>query len=78
MPRQFIPPSPEERSPAEPCVLLSPAQVLAWYNQKDSNQKAIRVDKDVLREVQAMAGKMGWSMVSISGHQMLLEERFKK
>lgn len=73
MARPFVFPDPNDRSPNEPSVIVSSAQVLGLYNQDsgDSN-KMLRVTEKVQNWFEGRAKQYQWDETHFSGNQCLL------
>ena len=76
MPRPYVFPDPNDRSPNNPSVIVSSQQVLGLYNAGNSE----RMDKvtDKVRSWFTNAAKeKGWDGAQFSGGQCFLTKEFK-
>jgi len=71
MPRPFVFPDPNDRSPNNPSVIVSPAQVLGLYNQYNDD-KMEKITKRVQEWFVNKADEYGWTERRFSGNQCFL------
>lgn len=73
MARPFVFPDPNDRSPNEPSVIVSSAQVLGLYNQDSGDaNKMLRVTEKVQTWFEGRARQYQWDETHFSGNQCLL------
>jgi hypothetical protein len=72
MARPFVFPDPNDRSPNEPSVIVSSAQVLGLYNQ-DSGDRMVRVTEKVQKWIEQKAQENCWDEVHFAGNQCVLK-----
>jgi len=77
MPRPFIFPDPDDRSPNSPSFIVSAVQVLGIYNQY-TGEKMEKVTKKVQDWFCAEAKKAKWDKADFSGSQCILSVNIKK
>lgn len=74
MPRPFIFPDPNDRSPNSPSVIVSSTQILGLYNQKNKDDPKERVIKKVQDWfIQEAKDRYMWNEARFSGNQCMLE-----
>lgn len=73
MSRPYLSPDPKDRSPNEPSIIISAAQILGLYNQDPNNkEKRTRVNDTVKDWYKKAMLEIGWSKVEFSGNQCFL------
>lgn len=72
MARPFVFPDPNDRSPNDPSVIVSPAQVLGIYKQY-TGERMERVTDKVQNWFCDKAKAYGWDVTRFSGNQCFLE-----
>ena len=77
MPRPYVFPDPNDRSPNNPSVIVSPTQVLGLYNQYN-DEKMERVTKRVQEWFVSKAKDYGWEESKFSGNQCFLSHNLPK
>lgn len=65
-------PDPYDRTPNEPVELVSPRQVLEFYNENAGTGTRHRVDSRVRKFFATAALDAGWSAATFYGNQCLL------
>lgn len=71
-------PIPQDRTPNNPCILLTKAQVLHWYQVFTGKPKhAPWDDTETMPTVVKAAKNLGWSEVTPQGKELLLIAMFK-
>lgn len=73
MPRPFVAPDPNDRSPNEPTKIASLNQVLGLYNQENPDNRRERVTDPVRQWYVDEMLKLGWASATFHGSQCLLE-----
>lgn len=78
MPRPFVFPDPNDRSPNDPSIIVSPNQVLGIYRQY-TGEKMERITSKVQEWFCDQAkNKYGWDDARFSGNQCILEVKMDK
>ena len=77
MPRPFFFPDPNDRSPNDPSVIVSPTQVLGIYRQYTGDRME-RVTTKVQEWFCERAEAYGWDVARFSGNQCFLEVKLEK
>ncbi len=77
MARPFVFPDPNDRSPNDPSVIVSPTQVLGIYKQY-TGDKMERVTAKVQEWFCEKATTYGWDEARFSGNQCILEVNLTK
>ncbi|HEQ0128732.1 TPA: hypothetical protein VDW69_003170 [Pseudomonas aeruginosa] len=73
MARPFVAPDPGDRSPNEPTLIASSAQVLGLYNQENPDDKRVKVTEPVKEWYATEMTKLGWKTAAFHGSQCMLE-----
>jgi len=74
MARPFVFPDPNDRSPNEPSVIVSSAQVLGLYNQDSGDaSKMVRVTGKVQEWIEQKAKENCWDEIQFAGNQCVLK-----
>lgn len=77
MARPFVFPDPNDRSPNDPSVIVSPTQVLGIYKQY-TGERMERVTSKVQDWFCEKAETYGWDVARFSGNQCILEVNLTK
>jgi hypothetical protein len=79
MPRNFVFPDPNDRSPNAPSVIVSSAQIIGLYNQENPDDKMQRVTQKVQDWfINEATKKYNWHEASFAGNQCVLEMKLPK
>ncbi len=76
MPRSFVFPDVHDRTPNSPVFLVSPEQVLGFYNQVNRGSQERMVNVKVKNWYMDHALDHGWKKAEFLGNQCLLEVFF--
>lgn len=77
MARPFVFPDPNDRSPNNPSIIVSPTQVLGIYKQY-TGEKMERITSRIQEWFCAKAVEYGWDIARFSGNQCILEVKLQK
>jgi hypothetical protein len=72
MPRPFVAPDPKDMSANHPMKLISPAQVLGFFNQENTDKKEKHVSDSVKEWYESKMKSLGWNEATFHGSQCVL------
>jgi hypothetical protein len=78
MPRSFQFPDVNDRTANSPVFLVSPEQVIGFYNQENKDLKITRITDWVKNWYIEQAIKRGWNEAKFTGNQCLLIAKVEK
>jgi hypothetical protein len=79
MARNFVFPDPNDRSPNEPKVIVSSAQIIGIYNQKNTDNRIERVTQEVKDWfINEAVNTYNWNEATFTGNQCILTMNLPK
>ena len=75
MKKAFKIPKVKNTSDNEPIYLITPAQILGFYNQENPKTGAMRVTAKIKKWYIEQAIKSGWPVGTITGNQIILSHK---